>query len=81
MIIKLNLSDSCNFLFKLNYCQTNTAVYAHIINYIVTEMYVQNNSNVLLIISQKSHMKQIVKYKAENCYLIIADDVVLISTS
>ena len=44
------------------------------------KVYIWNDSDVSLIISQKFHIRQIIKYKAENCYLITANDVVLIST-
>lgn len=65
-IIKLNLLNSHNFLFKSDCQQINTAVYIYIINY---------NSNVSLIVSQKSYIKQV-----NSCYFIITDDTILTLT-
>ena len=50
-ILHLDLFCDQDFFFKSNYCQIDTAVYVHIINYVMTEVYVQNDSNVSLIIS------------------------------
>lgn len=49
-VIELNLSDSHDFLFESDCHQINTVIYAHIIHYIMTEMYVQNDNNFSLII-------------------------------
>ena len=76
-VIQSDLFYDQNFLFKSDCCQTDTAVYAYIVDHVMTEVYIWNDSDVSLIISQKSHIKQIVKYKTEDCYFIMIDDAVL----
>ena len=80
-VFQLNLFHNHNFLFKLNCRHTNIFVYVHIVDHIMTEVYVCNNGNVFLIISHKFRMNQIVEYKVKNCYQIIINDTVLVSSS
>ena len=59
----------------------NVAVYVHIVDHIMMKIHVWNDSDISLIILQKFCMNQIVKYKAEKCYLITAEDTVLALTA
>lgn len=52
-VLQSELSCNCDFLFKSNCCQTDTLVYTHIVDHVMTEVYVQNDDNISLIISQK----------------------------
>ena len=56
MIIQLNLLHNHNFLFKLNCRHTDIFVYVHIVDYVMSKMYVHNDENVFLIISHKFRM-------------------------
>lgn len=47
-------------------------------NYNLFEIYVQNNLNKLLIISQKIYIECVVKYKADECYLISSENTMFI---
>ena len=56
-VIQPELSDDHNFLFKLNCQQTDASVYAHIVDHVMMEVHIHNDSNTSLIISQKSWMR------------------------
>ena len=78
VIISSDLSLNHNFLFKFSCCQADAAVYVYIVNHVMLKVYVQNDSNLFLIISQKFCMNQVIKYKAKDCYLVNAEDFILI---
>lgn len=44
----------------------------------MTEVHVHNDEDIFLIISQKFHMNQIIKYEAEDHYLTVLKDVILV---
>ena len=50
LIIKTALSKNCDLLFKLDCYTENTAIYAYIINYTLSTIQVQNDSDISLII-------------------------------
>ena len=78
VIISSDLSLNHNFLFEFSCHQANVTVYIHIVDHTMSKVYIQNNSDLSLIISQKFYMNQVVKYKAEDCYLVNAEDFILI---
>lgn len=80
-IIEPDLPDGRDFLFEPDCRQADAAVYAHIVDHMMSEVHVRNDSDFPLVVPRKSRMGQIVEYKAEDCYLATADDAVLASTS
>ncbi len=80
-VIKPNLPHNHNFLFEPNCHQADASVYAHIVNHNMSEVHVQNDGEISLTIPQKSHMRQVVEYEAEDCYLAKAEDTILALTS
>ncbi len=52
-------------------CHTeNTVIYTYIVDYTLSTVQVQNDLNVPLVISQKTHLNYIVKYEVNKCYLV-----------
>ena len=80
-VLQLSLLCNHNFLFELDCCQADISVYVHIVDHTMKEVHVWNDSNVLLIISWKFHMSQIIKYKVNSCFLIMSEDSILVSSS
>ena len=70
LIVKTALSQNCNLLFKSDCHTENTAIYVYIVDYTLSAVYVQNNLNVSLIISQKICLNHVVKYKVNRYYLV-----------
>ncbi len=50
LIIKTALSKNCDLLFELDCYTENTAIYAYIIDYTLSTIQVQNDSDISLII-------------------------------
>jgi len=70
LIVKTALPQNCNLLFESDCHTENTAIYVYIIDYILSAVQVQNDSDVSLVISQKICLDHVVKYKVNRCYLV-----------
>jgi len=70
LIVKTALSQNCDLLFESDCNTEDTAIYIYIIDYTLLTVQVQNDLNVPLVISQKTHFSHVVKYEVNRYYLV-----------
>ena len=67
-----HLSIDQDLLFESS-SQIKLSVYAHIVDHIMSEVIVINETEKIMILLQKTQLRQVVKYKADRCYSAHSD--------
>jgi len=70
LIVKTALPQNHDLLFEPDCHTENTAIYTYIIDHTLSAVQVQNDSDVPLVISQKTCLSHVVKYEANRYYLV-----------
>ena len=78
---EVELLNNRDLLFQFNNINTSFAVYAYIMNHIMSEVLIYNESDKSVILPQKTHSKQIVEYEADSCYSAHSDSLSLTATN
>ena len=58
-----------NFLFESDYSVEGISMFTHIVNYLMTEILVQNDISKHIVIQWNDCLRSIVKYDKEGCFL------------
>ena len=64
----LDLLNNRNLIFKPGLKQ-KVSVFAYIVDYTISAIYVQNNTDLNVTISRNSRMGDVVEYKIDGCFL------------
>ena len=65
---EVELLNDRDLLFESDNISIELTVYAHIVNHARSEVLIYNESEHSMILLQKTHLEQVVEYKADSCY-------------
>ena len=68
ILVKSKLSERQDLLFKPLYAKPKVKVFAKIVDCSMKKILMRNNTNITLVISGKTKLGRVVKYKADECY-------------
>ena len=76
--MKLNLFINRNFLFKSDFNKV-LSVFIYIIDYIIDNIFIQNDFDINVVILQNVQIGFVIKYEINKCFMVSPDYSELIS--